>query len=197
MDDRLPGPPPESVFGLDTFKGALDAFMPANAPKRDGRTMVAAKTKKLRPRHRNVLMLHEAGYTNNQIADLTGYTPTRVSIILSWKDPEIEEIRKDFQRRVIDKTAEVGVKVQLMADEMLEIMAGHARKTENANNSRLAARDILHMAGYSPVKRTINADVKVPLEEFNAAITQMDKANEVVSQRDQWVVQNPRNGTDG
>lgn len=187
--------------------GALKELIfvdPARAQtRRVGASMIALAPKRLRPRHRQVVMLHELGYSGREIGEMTGYSEPRVSIILSWRGPEIDEYRHQARNQVIGRTLDVADRIALHAGEMLDIMVDHARKTTDATNSRLAARDILHMAGYSPVKRVANlhANVQVPYE-IQQAVEQLDKFQEVQAKEDSWRVIEPqpkqlKDGTNG
>lgn len=165
------------------------------------RTVAEQVPLKMRPKHRYVVMLHEMGYSNKEIASMVGYSETRVSIILNWKGQEVDQYRQDAQQKLTDRTVHVADRINDAASEAFDIMLTHARAIDkDRTNSRLAARDILHMAGYSPVKKTasINANVQVP-PELQAAVTQLDKFQEVKAKEGSWAVKEPeqRTGTNG
>jgi hypothetical protein len=80
----------------------------------------------------------------------------------------------------------------MYANEMLTILVGHARRSnEKPELSRLAARDILHMAGFTPIKKVFQANTNVPFEELNRLVGHIEDANEVVLKSSQWEVKNP------
>lgn len=174
----------------------------AGGPKGSAGSMSLLAPKRLRPKHRQVIMLHELGYDNLEIANMVGYSEGRVSIIVRWEGPEIAEYRKLAMEKVINRTAEVGDRIAMHAGEMLDIMVHHARNVNDAANSRLAAKDLLHMAGYSPVKKTasLNVNASVP-PELQGAIEQLDNFREVKLKEDNWRISNPepskKTGTDG
>lgn len=163
-------------------------------------SVAAMVPKKMRPKHRYVVMLAEMGYKNKEIAQMVGYSEWRVSIILNWRGPEVDEYRRDAQQKLENRTVDVADRINDAAAEMFDIMVGHARKTGDATNSRLAARDILHMAGYSPVKRVanLNANINVP-PELADAVKQLDKFQEVKAKEGSWTITTPqpKTGTNG
>ena len=153
--------------------------------------------KKMRPRHRQAIMLHEAGFDQKQIAEMLGYTQGRVSIILNSRRAEVEVVRHEARKLITDRTMDVATRIQASAHEMLDITIHHARNKADAANSRLAARDLLHMAGFSPVKKTasINATVPVP-QEVADALGMLDKTQEVFSRQSEWTVTTPEQKTE-
>lgn len=163
-------------------------------------SMVEQAPLRLRPKHRHCIMLHELGYKGSEIARMVGYSEPRVSVILNWQGPEVDKYRQEARDQVQARTLEVGDRINVSAHEMLDVMMHHARNLKDASNSRLAARDILHMAGFSPVKKTasINANVNVP-PELQDAVKQMDKFHEIQMKQDQWRIVEPmkKDGTNG
>ena len=138
--------------------------------------------KRLRPRHRNVVMLHESGLKNKEIAEMTGYTVGRVSIILASKHPGLMEIRRGFAVQVADAMQDVSSRLALSANEMLDVQLFHARrKVEDPTNSRQAAKDILQMAGFSPVKKSMVLNATMPEEDLEKLQEATLEANRVVA----------------
>lgn len=150
--------------------------------------------RKVRPRHKMAVMLAEAGWTNNEIAKALGYKPARVSIILNSRNPELQKVREETASRVADNIQDTYLRIRMYANEMLGIMVQHARDQSNPVNSRHAARDILHMAGYAPIKRQFNVDVQVPGQEIVRAAKQIEQANEVALRAQEWTVRVPTPG---
>jgi plasmid maintenance system antidote protein VapI len=144
--------------------------------------------KTIRPRQRMIVMLHEAGWKIKDIAKSLGYTEVRVNQIVNSKHPELLKIRSETAARVADNITDTQLRIKLYANEMLDVMVKHARDETNAANSRMAARDILHMAGYAPVKKNLNVDVQVPGEELVKAASQIKEANEVAANYQMWSV---------
>lgn len=54
-----------------------------------------------KPIHEQVVMLHLAGYINTEIAEITGYTPTRVAALLL--DPRARELIEEGRKAVVEK----------------------------------------------------------------------------------------------
>jgi hypothetical protein len=145
------------------------------------------RPKKLRDRHKIVLMLGAAGWRAKDIAAATGYTPARVSVILNTANHEARHFKDQFAIRVADNVSDVSLRFKLYANEMLDVLVSHARNKDDSSNSRLAAKDILHMAGYSPVKKEMHIGATVPVDELNKLLHSVQAANEVVT-RSEWDV---------
>lgn len=153
---------------------------------------MAHPTKRLRPRHRIAIMLHESGWKNKDIAKALGYTEARISLILNSPHAGLQELRASFASQVADVALDTHSRLRLYANEMLDIMVRHARNTDKGESSRLAARDILHMAGFSPVKRELRMNANVPVEQLQKVVEKLEEANEVAhAVADQWAVKNP------
>ena len=153
-------------------------------------TMGLQAPKRARPRHRIAIMLHEAGWTNKDIARALGYTEARLSVILNSSNPILSATRAKFASEVADNIRDVQSRFSLYSNEMLDVLVHHARqKDQKPELSRLAARDILHMAGFSPVKKIFQANAQVPVEEMRHMLTGIQDANEVVLKQDEWKVE--------
>lgn len=174
----LPGPekPLDWVAMLKQEMSPATATRPMYTPAR------------VRPRHRIAVMLHESGIQPKEIAKMLGYTQARVSVILNSHNPHLQEIRVGFATQVADNCQDIMTRLKLYAGEMVDIMVKHARNTDKGDNSRLAARDILHMAGFSPVKKQFTVEGKLPAEDLKRAMDKIAEANEVVAQSAQWRV---------
>jgi hypothetical protein len=107
--------------------------------------------RKFRARHRLVVAMHLAGFKNNEIAERLRFTKERVSQILS--DPraklEIERLAPEVARNVAD----VHLKMQLVAPEMLDILIDQARTSVDEKVVQKAAFGLLDRAGYTPVHK--------------------------------------------
>jgi hypothetical protein len=138
-----------------------------------------------------VVMLHEAGWKAKDIANATGYTQSRVGIILNSRHPELLELREKFASQVAENALDVNSRLRLYANEMLTIMVGHARNDKEHQLSRLAARDILQMAGFTPVKKIFQANANIPVEDLKRLVSNIQDANEVVLKAEEWRVKDP------
>lgn len=143
---------------------------------------------KVKERHKMVVMLEVAGWKNNEIAAAMGYTPGRVSIILSSKRPELLQVRNEAAQRVADNTIDMQAKFALHAPDALKRMVAIMGQTEDTANSRLAAKDILDRAGYTPVKKSLSVGATVPIEQLKGTLDQIEKANQAVEQSEAWEV---------
>ena len=153
--------------------------------------MVMSRPKKLRPRHRLAVMLHEAGWRNKDIAKSLGYTEARIAVILGSSHPGLLEVREKFASEVADNVRDVHTRFKLYANEMVDIMVGHARQKEDKALSRLAARDMLHMAGFTPVKRQFLISANMPAEDLQKVLGKLGEANDVLEHYGEWEVREP------
>lgn len=144
--------------------------------------------KKVKDRHKMVVALSCAGWKNNEIALAMNYTQGRVSIILASKRPELVAVRNEMGQRVLDNTIDLQSKFALHAPDALDRMVAIMAQTDDVANARLAARDILDRAGYSPVKKTAHLNATVPVEALNATLSQIEKANEAVLREGEFEV---------
>lgn len=143
-----------------------------------------------RPRHRIAVVLHEAGWKTSDIAAALGYTVSRVSVILNSHNPGLQQLKEEFASKVADQAIDVTSRLKLYANEMLTVLVGHARQLEKPELSRLAARDIMHMAGFTPVKKVFQANTNVPFDKLQEIAGRISEANEVVLNPD-WDVTDP------
>jgi hypothetical protein len=97
-----------------------------------------------------MIRLHWAGESNIDIAARTGFTPTQVCNVLS--SPEAQAILAEISASAFDSTKEVGQKLQLAAEEALDVKISllHCGDLRVENS---ASTDLLYMAGHSPTKR--------------------------------------------
>lgn len=149
---------------------------------------------RVRPRHEMVVMLQVCGWKNNEIAAAMGYTPARISVILNSKHPKLQQVRKDAVERVAKGTTDLQAKFALYAPDALNRMVDIMEQTADLANARLAARDILDRAGYSPVKKVAAMHTSVPLDQLAGALTQIEKANEAVMRQGEWEVRQFKDG---
>lgn len=179
---------PEKPLPID-WTSLLQGELKGNSPIR---ATYAPSFERVRPRHRIAVMLHETGWTGKQIAAALGYTESRVSVILNSRHPKLQELRTKFASQVADNAIDTQSKMKLYANEMLDILVSHARNIkEQPALSRLAARDILHMAGFTPVKKVFEARTTVPFDELKGVVGQLQDANEVVLSADKWSIKDP------
>lgn len=174
--DSLPGPEKPIDWG-DLLK----------ASKPETATAVTLRHKRVRPRQLIATMLHQSGWKGSDICKALGYTPGRLSVILNSRHPQLEQARAKFASEVADNIRDVQTRFKLYSNEMLDILVSHARrKAEDPALSRLAARDILHMAGFSPVKKQFLMTAEAPIEDLKRLATTIHEANEVVMSGKDW-----------
>lgn len=154
----------------------------------DTPTRALSAPRRVRPAHRIMVMLHEAGLSQKEIAAATKYTEARVSVILNSRHPDLATVRQEFAAKVANNVLDVNHRVKLYANEMLDITVRHARNFADAANSRLAARDILQMAGFTPVKKQMNLNADVPISELRGIVGAIHEANEAAARAGELAV---------
>lgn len=179
------GGPEKPIAGIDWSSLVAQSKSPATAAR------PLYSPDRVRPRHRIAVMLHEAGWQAKDIAAALGYTIARVSVILNSHNPVLQELRSGFASQVADSVLDVNSRLKMYANEMLTVLVAHARNKDKPELSARSARDILHMAGFSPVKKVFQANTDVPLEELKQLTQHISDANEVVLSREKWSVVNP------
>ncbi len=143
---------------------------------------------RLRARHRIAVTLSENGWRNKDIAKALGYTESRISIILRSGNAKLKTFRNEIAQRVADNMTDVSSRITLYANEMLTRLVDHARQGERPELSRLASRDILHMAGFTPIKKQFNLNATVPVDQLDKVIPEIHKANEAAMQAAAYII---------
>lgn len=112
--------------------------------------------KRLKPINLQMIRLRWLGYDNVEISQRTGFTPEQVSKILSL--PDSKEIFAELQANVLDTTAEVAQELQLAAPLAAKGLVDSMFSGDD-RVAFLARKEVLHMAGHTPVKRVAIAQV--------------------------------------
>jgi len=131
---------------------------------------VKLEPKQITPKIMNILYLDLSGKSNNEIAEMVGITPSRVSIIKNspmYKERRGEESEK-LGRAVLEKQSDRVVhgdpveqvfeeKKQLLAEELLNL----AVSAESEQVRKSAIVDALGYIGYKPKVNTITTTVEI------------------------------------
>jgi hypothetical protein len=188
---------------MSDFQGALkELIMPPEAKPKPWETVKAPfggahRRKNVRPRHKMVVALHMAGHTDVEIARLLGYKPGSVALILKSDHPELIATRERAQEAVARNTGDMILRFHQEASKSVDTLIEIRDKVEAPfSERRLSALAILDRAGYSPVKKQMTMDVKVPINELKTVVNQLDAANEVFMRKDEWQVKTLPTGTD-
>lgn len=187
---------------MSDFQGALkELILPAGTRPtawasvgRPGGRMVPLK--RVRPRHRMIVQMHLAGWKDVEIARELGYTPTRVAVILKSDNPELKKVREETGELVARHMGDLVLRFRAESSKSLDTLVA-IRDKEDAPSSerRLSALAILDRAGYAPVRKQINLEANVPLQELNGVLGQIEGANEVALRRAEWVIADVKTGT--
>jgi hypothetical protein len=104
-----------------------------------------------KPRHRLIVAMHLAGFKNIEIASRLNMTKDRVSSILS--DPRARAELQTFAPLVAKNLADVHLKMQLVAPEMLDTLIDQVRTSTDERIVQKAAFGLLDRAGYTPLQK--------------------------------------------
>jgi len=131
----------------------------------------------LKTRHREIARLMLLGKTNNEIAELVGITPGRISQIKS--DPMflgyLSSLEEKCDRQVIDvrqRLADISHKALDVVEELLA--------DDKSSIKLAAAKDILDRAGYKPIEKvaTVNLSSVLSQDELQAIRDNITRAKE-------------------
>lgn len=96
--------------------------------------------------HRRIVALEMAGYKPGEIAQITGYSPNHISIILN--DPRAIHDRNTIGKQVASQITDIHLKLRLHADQALETLVD-SLNSEDEKVAQKGALAILDRAGYS------------------------------------------------
>lgn len=118
--------------------------------------------KKLNERHHNILRLHLLGYSNKEIADRLGCTPTSVSIAVN---SNLGRIQASLMRAEVDNGAiEAAKRIRALAPKAIDVIEETMANEDVPAAVRLrAAQDALDRAGFGAVKRVDMRSTSVSL----------------------------------
>lgn len=145
--------------------------------------------KKLRDAHHGIARLIAAGLKNHEVATITGYSQSRVSILKS--DPAFEELVEHYRKIALDAseaiTANTAVKLATLTDAVAEEML--ERVQEQGDRLSVAELEALgkfaaDRSGYGPQSKSMNLNLNVGIADQLAARsrrTSLPGANAVAS----------------
>lgn len=178
------------VKDLDLGTRIPRALVPTQAGPHTGAPMREfgnGRVVKVRPKHRLVIALAMAGWKNNEIARHLGYSSSRVCNILQSHNPEILAIKAELQDKITNNVLDVNSTIRLAAPraivKMIELM-----EHPDPQVARLSAKDILDRAGFTPVKKQVNLEGNIPIEQMGQVLGRINSANEVVLRQSEWEI---------
>lgn len=122
---------------------------------------------RLKPKHKNIIMLHALGYTHEEIAKQTGATVSWISVVVNH--PDAQRLTEEMTQQILD--SHLGVvqkKIIAHADEMLGIAVGLARNARSEVVRLSAVKDIMDRAGLK-AKEAV-PESKSPMDKESAGI---------------------------
>ena len=121
----------------------------------------------LKTRHREIARLMLLGKSNNEISELIGISPTRISQIKS--DPMFRGYLASLEERCDRQVMDVRQRLANLSHEALDVVE-ELLKDDKSSIQLAAAKDILDRAGYKPVEKveTVNLSAVLSPEELQA-----------------------------
>ena len=129
--------------------------------------------KALSVRHRIVLALHASGLRGCEIANITGYTQGRVSVIIN--DPRAMEIIRELGGRVADLTNDVRQRMKLLSHEAVYRISAQLDSTDQ-NVAQRAAFGILDRAGYGKIEQKMVVRAELESDDELAIVEALQDA---------------------
>lgn len=108
---------------------------------------------RFKPRDLRVAMMSYYGATNKDIAHALGMHEISIGNIL--RSPTILEFIEDLKTKSIETMSQVAEMAQLAAPAVMEEKIRLALSARDERVRNTAAKDILEIAGHSPVKRVV------------------------------------------
>ncbi len=125
----------------------------------NGDLMKAWHPDKFDSRHRLVAQLHAAGLKNVEIEAVTGYSTSRVSVILH--DPRAREVIRETESFVSGRIDDVALRLQLLANEALDKITDLMRDSTDEHVVQRSAFSILDRAGYGKIEKQISIQAQI------------------------------------
>ena len=137
--------------------------------------------KKLGDIHRQMIAMRVSGMRNKEIAELLGYTQSRVSIILS--DPRAKELAAKLGGEVIREfQKDVGESIKSYTAEALESIVHLMRHAESESVRFGASRDIMDRGGFKPKETVTLAHVAIESEDARRILDAIQEAREPIEE---------------
>lgn len=125
------------------------------------------------------MALEMSGLTLKEISQITGYTESRVSIILNDDRAAID--RNELAGVMQEKVMDVRVRLEMLSNEALSEVVNQMRASQDENIRQRAAFSILDRAGYGKVSKVEHSTAPVDdefidlLEETMREITELEE----------------------
>lgn len=129
-------------------------------------------------RHIMVAKLHAAGLRNNEIANVTGYSESRVSHIIN--DPRCMEIVEETRRTITDGLDDVALRLQALSNEALDVVVDQMRFSADENVVQRSAFSILDRAGYGKVDKSVQVTAEITPEAATKLLQASESARHIV-----------------
>jgi hypothetical protein len=113
----------------------------------EGNGLKKWEPKKINSRHQHVAALKAAGLRNKEIAELTEYSPSRVSVILG--DPRIVALVNQFTSQIVTNvTQDTGEYIKGHTLEAAQSVVALMRGAESEQVQLSASKDLLDRGGF-------------------------------------------------
>lgn len=153
---------PASQLSVEVIGEVEEAdLLRLDAPRPTGQ---AVRIKEFRDRHHSVARLLASGHAPWEVAAITGYDKSRVSILQA--DPAFQELLAHYRDCDHARTADLGAMVKDVAATAVSRLADRLESDELIEFADLskAAKDLLDRAGHGP-KSTKDVNINVGLAD--------------------------------
>lgn len=122
------------------------------------------KPRRLTPAHLEVFRLYFQGYSQLDIAKLTGYD--RAWICKMLNGPDANDLLEQFQAKTINTILDVQSDAQAIAPRVFEEKIRLALNAKDERTRNIACTDILNMAGHRPIHRVVMENADPVLDKY-------------------------------
>lgn len=124
-------------------------LLPALSPQKN------YQPEKWTARHRKCVALEMAGLKNKEIAEIMGWSESKVSVTLN--DDRAAVDRNELAGDIQEKVQDVHLRLQMISNEALDEVIDEMRHSSDENVRQRAAFSILDRAGYGKVNKHVVA----------------------------------------
>lgn len=130
--------------------------------------------KRFNSRHRAVCILLAQGFANNEIAEITGYSESRVSTIKN--DPRATAVIREAEKEFMNSLGDVASKIEALAHEAVDVAAQVMRDAKDESVALRSAFGLLDRGGYGKVQKNINMNADLSGEAMRALLREEKEA---------------------
>lgn len=126
--------------------------------------------KRFNSRHRAVCILLAQGFRNAEIAEITGYSESRVSTIKN--DPRAAAVIVEAEQEFMSSLGDVASKIEALAHEAVDAAADVMRETRDDAVKLRGAFGLMDRAGYGKIQKNMNLNADLSPEALRLLIAE-------------------------